>query len=193
MKSKAQKVFDQIVFSANRGSPRVCHIVGIGPSLKHYKRDGNFSIGCNDCFRYVETDYLVVVSNLDPKRAAVVNASRPKKLLTFLSRWATHPSHEHIGQLHPWKSHRANMMNQGIVHSSNNTPFICASLAYNMGYREIVLWGVDFTDHPYLRGEALNKTVVDFDQLQKEFVKNGASMFLGSPGSILSFDLWINS
>jgi hypothetical protein len=167
-----------------------CNIIGLGPSLKSYRPDGNFSIGCNDCFRSVETDYLVCVSRLPTERSVFVQNARPKKLLSMMPIYKSHPCYEYIGNLHPWKEYRPNNITKGMVFFSNNTPFIACSIAYNLGYREIVLWGVDFTDHPHLNGGALNKTVVDFDQLQKEFEKNNASMYLGCQGSILNLNQW---
>lgn len=168
----------------------VCHIHGLGPSIKSYKPDGNFSIGCNDSFRHHPSDYLIVVSRISVERANVIRASRPEKLLcNGMPIWMDHPAYEYIGQLHFWKSERPNNINKGMIFASNNTPFIACSLAYNLGYRKIVLWGVDFTDHPLLNGETLNKTVVDFYQLQQEFLKNGASMHLGIKGSILDLPL----
>lgn len=166
------------------------HIVALGPSVKNFKPDGNLTIGCNDCFKYVPTDYLIVVSILDYERQRIVMNSRPKKLLSFMPVWVSHPNYEFIGQMHPWRQDRPNRLDKRILYHSNNTPFIQCSLAFNLGYKKIVLWGVDFMDHPILKDEALERTWIDFSQLQSGFLENNASMYLGSSGSVLDLRQW---
>lgn len=162
-----------------------CHVIGMGESLKNFKPDGNLTIGCNDCFRKVPTDLLIVVSFLPPDRAQIVTNSRPEKLLSFMPEWTKHPCYQYIGLMTPWNQTRKNVMHKKVLYHSNNTPFIACSLAFNMGFKKIVLWGVDFMDHPILKDEALERTWVDFSQMQGAFKENGASMYLGSSGSVL--------
>lgn len=166
------------------------HVLGLAPSVRDFTPDGNVTIGCNDIYRHHETDYLFVVSSLPPARANFVQNARPKKLYSSMPRWSNHPSYEYIAnRMTPWKQNRPNKLGEWIYYS-NNTPFIMASWAFNQGYRKIVLWGCDFTDHPLLKDEALIRTYVDFQQLQKAFLEKGASMHLGFPGSILSLPRW---
>ena len=169
----------------------ICHCLALGPSIKNFKPDGNFTIGCNDVARYHLPDVLMVVSSLPPERAEIVRASRPKKLLSHMPFWVSHPSYEYIGSnMHPWRQNDKNRLDKGIIYTSNNTPFMCCSWAFNQNYREIVLWGVDLMDHPLLRDSALERTWTDFSQLQEAFLKNNASMYLGSPGSVLDLPAW---
>lgn len=163
-----------------------CHVLGLGESVHSFLPDGNPTLGCNDIYRYFETDYLFVVSSLPPARANFVENARPKKLFSSMTRWSAHPKYEYIGtKMSVWRQNRPNKLGE-IIYYSNNTPFIMASWAFNQGYRKIVLWGCDFTDHPMLNGDELIRTYVDFKQLQKAFKENGASMFLGNSGSILN-------
>lgn len=167
-----------------------CHVLALGPSIHDFRPDGNTTIGCNDIYRHFETDYLFVVSSLPPARANFVENARPKKLFSSMPRWSNHSCYEYIAhKMTPWRENRPNVLGEWIYYS-NNTPFIQASWAFNQGFKEIVLWGCDFTDHPLLREEALLKTYFDFQQLQKAMVEKGASMYLGNPGSILSLPTW---
>lgn len=170
----------------------ICHIHGLGPSIVNYKPDGNFSIGCNDSFRYAQSNLLIVVSHLSQERTRIVDQSRPEKLLSFMPQWHHHPNYEYIGELHKWRSDRPerNRLDKGKLYHSNNTPFIGCSLAFNLGYRQIVLWGVDFIDHPNIKDGALITAFEDFNSLQAAFQKNGASLYLGSEGSVLDLPLW---
>lgn len=161
------------------------HVCGLGPSLKNFKPDGNFSIGCNDIFRTVETDFLIVVSRLPIARADIVRASRPKVLLSSMSIWQRHPCYEPLPAMMRWRDNKRNDINMGLYYS-NNTPFIACSYAYKyLQAKEIVLWGVDFLDHPYLKDDALLKTWTDFKQLEKELSENNCRLVLGSSGSVL--------
>lgn len=170
----------------------ICHILGLGPSIVNYKPDGNFSIGCNDSFRYASSNLLIVVSHLSQERTRIVETSRPEKLLSFMPQWSHHPNYEYIGQIHRWRTDRPeiNRLDKGKIYTSNNTPFIACSVAFNLGYKEIVLWGVDFTDHPNIREGALETAKKDFESMQQAFQKNAASLFLGSKGSVLNLPLW---
>lgn len=168
----------------------ICHVLGLAPSVREFKPDGNTTTGCNDIFRHFEVDYLFVVSSLPYERAKFVENARPKKLFSSMPRWSHHPAYDYIAdKMTPWRDNRKNELGQWIYYS-NNTPFIQASWAFNQGYKEIVLWGCDFTDHPLIIDEQVTRTYFDFQGLQKAMKEKGASMFLGNSGSILSFETW---
>lgn len=179
--------------SAASGS-KICHCFGLGPTIHSYKPDGNFSIGCNDSFRYHPSNYLVCVSRLSSERNKIIMASTPEKLLSFTNPYIHHPAYEHIGHhCTPWRNDRPNPLDKGIIWTSNNTPFISCVIAYNLGYREIVLWGVDFIDHPSIRDDedkSLDRAKLDFTQLSEAFAKNNCGLYLGSSGSALKLPLW---
>lgn len=169
----------------------IAHVLALGPSIKSFKPDGNFTIGCNDIAKHFTPDVLMVVSTLSHDRAEIVRVSEPKKLLSHMPYWVSHPSYEYIGSdMMPWRNDRPNRMDKKIMWTSNNTPFMCAVWAFNQGYDEIVLWGVDLLDHPLLKDSALEKTWTDFSQLQEAMKENKASMYLGSPGSVLDLKQW---
>jgi hypothetical protein len=169
-----------------------CHILGLGPSIVNYRPDGDFSIGCNDSFRYSPSNILIVVSNLSQERTRIVEQSRPEKLLSFMPEWSHHPNYEYIGQLHRWRTDRPerNRLDKGKVYHSNNTPFISCSVAFNLGYKEIVMWGVDFIDHPNIKGTSLETAKKDFNSMHEGFKENGVSLYLGSEGSTLNIPIW---
>lgn len=166
-----------------------CHVLGLGPSIKSFRPDGNLTIGCNDIYRYHETDIVIVVSNLPYNRAIFVHNARPKMLLSHMPRWYAHPSFERLPEMLHWRSDRENVLKNGIF-KSTNTPFIAATYAFSLGFTEIVLWGVDFTDHPLIKDTYLETTKLHFSQLQEALLKNRASMFLGNSGSTLNLPLW---
>lgn len=168
----------------------IAHILGLGPSIHDYKPDGSFSIGCNDSFKHHPSNYLVCVSRLPAERLKTVMDCRPEKLLGFTPPYNHHPAYEYIGQMHPWRNDRPCRLDKGMIWTSNNTPFIACVIAHNLGYKDIVLWGVDFIDHPNITGESLDKTKCDFLQLHTTLSKIGTSLYLGNGKSCLPLPLW---
>jgi hypothetical protein len=172
-----------------------CHIIGLGPTAKHWNREG-FSIGVNDCFRNHHTDLLVVVNVFkDFNRTKIVQDSRPKQLLSYLAFWASHPCYKFIGHFNPWKG----KLRRGELYYSNNSPFLAASYAFNLGYDDIVLWGVDFTDHPVINDRnrvndngptTLQKTLADWESFASECLKQKCYISLGIKGSLLNLPVW---
>jgi hypothetical protein len=167
----------------------ICNVLGLGDTVKAFRPDGNLTIGCNDIFRYHSVDILIVVSSLPYNRGIFVQNAKPKMLLSHMPRWSNHPAYEKIPDMHPWRTDRKNEIGKYIYRSSS-TPFIAATWAFMMGFTQIVLWGVDFTDHPIIKDQTLEQEKLHFVQLQEHLREKGASMYLGSRGSVLPFDLW---
>lgn len=172
-----------------------CNIIGLGPTSKYWNREG-FSIGVNDCFRIHPTDYLIVVNTFkDESRAKIIQDSRPKYLFSYLSFWASHPCYKYIGDFNAWMG----KLRRGNLYYSNNSTFMAASMAFNMGFKEIVLWGVDFVGHQGINNEkrvrddgptTLEKALNDFQEFAQEAEKQNCRLYLGHTGSLLNLPLW---
>jgi len=163
------------------------HIIGCGPAGSTWNGEG-FSIGVNDCWKYGRpTNHLVVLNSFEsqPKRKAIIDRSIPDVFWGHLGKWESRPDFRMI-TMQPWKGNFV----PGKIYYSNNSPFVAVTLAYQLGYRTMVLWGVDFTEHPIIKNDLLKQTLKDFAELQAELIKNGASMYLGSKGSRLNLELW---
>lgn len=164
-----------------------CHIIGCGTSGSTWNGEG-FSIGVNDCWRFGNpTNHLVVVNSFgsEPARREIVQRSTPDVFWGHLSMWADRPDFRKL-EMQSWKGN----LSPGKVYYSNNSPFIAVTLAYKLGYRKIILWGVDFNDHKTIKDDLLKRTLKDFSELQAELIKNGASMYLGAKGSRLDLEVW---
>lgn len=155
----------------------ICNIVACGPSGKYW--DGNgYSIGVNDCRKWgYEVDVLLVVNSLDkyPDRKKIVADSSPREKLLALGMWCSHPKYERIPFMHPFRG----TLEKGNLYKSTTSPFIAVTLAYSLGYNMIVLWGVDFDNHPVVKGHRLNSEVEMYGKLQIALRKDGCSMYLG--------------
>src|SRR6187402_127261 len=109
----------------------ICHVLALGPSIKQFKPDGNFTIGVNDVSKHHDPDVLMVISTLPVERADYVRVSQCKKLLSHMPVWSSHPAYEYIGgNMSPWFQDRHNILDGKTIYYSNNTPFMCCSWAY---------------------------------------------------------------
>lgn len=155
----------------------ICNIVACGPSGKYWDGKG-YSIGVNDCRKWGhEVDILLIVNSLDkyPERKKIVQDSRPREKLLGLGMWNGHPKYEPVPYMNKWRG----TLEHGKIYKSSSSPFIAATIAYNLGYDKIVLWGVDMNDHPIIKGPRLASEIGVFASLQNELLKKGCSMYLG--------------
>ena len=78
-------------------------------------------------------------------------------------------------------------MNDQISYS-HTSPFPAMSLAYLLGYKEIVLWGVDFVTHKAWnpqKPEQLNTQLSEYKELVRALDELGVKVWLGHTGSML--------
>ncbi len=72
------------------------------------------------------------------------------------------------------------------VYHTDNSPFTAMSLAVNYGYDEIVLWGVDFNNHQWLKAETSAPQFNQFAFAVKDYCK----IFKGHKDSNLNLPVW---
>lgn len=152
------------------------HIIALGESAKQWDGTG-FSIGVNDCFRNHKTDILLTVNNFnkEPERRAIIENSRPAEgLYSNLQTWGKHPDYKPL-IIQRFKKG----IEEGIIYHATTSPFIAVSLAFYLGYKRFVLWGVDFIDHRNVKGNKLKQEVKTYLSFNEQLKKHGAEMFLG--------------
>jgi len=163
-------------------------VLGLGETLNHYQNDGSTTIGVNDIQRYHSTDYVVCVDHTTVFNAERLQGIKNSKCIGFYT------------QLEDWNNLVQNVniiefnRGRGLIDGldsdrfcySNNSPYVACILAYKLGAKKIVLWGVDFNDHPHLNGSAREKSFRDYKELQKALNKRGVSIYCGHEDSYLS-------
>ncbi len=165
----------------------ICHVIGLGASAAQWDGKG-FSIGVNDAFRFKPTNHLIVINSFKnlPERATIIQQSKPEIFWSHLREYEHRPDYQRLSMKHFMRKFEPDT-----VYHSNNSPFVAVTLAYKLGYREIVLWGVDFIDHRNIKegSDRLNIALQDYANLQKGLLQNGASMFVGVKGR-LDLEVW---
>lgn len=157
-----------------------CSIIACGQTATNWDKQG-YSIGVNDCWKYnLITDRLIVVNGLRkyPDRLKTVLASRPKDgLYSQIASFTHHPNYKHIGSMQRWKE---GILKKGVLYHSSSSPFIALSMAHNMGFKEIVIWGVDLIDHPTIKNNTLRKELRMFETFCKALLKERTNVYLGT-------------
>lgn len=160
------------------------NIIGCGPSAALWNGQGE-SLGVNDCWKYGHpTDYLLVVdfpNKFAPKRLNVIHRAAPKKFFTQLPVWMQYAENIELIHLTKWRGR----LEKGKINSSLTTPFIALSIAWNLGYKEIVLWGVDM--NPDFERSWIAEEITNIRELVNLLELEGIKVWLGSKGSALTF------
>jgi hypothetical protein len=169
----------------------IAHVIGCGSTALNWNGEG-FSIGCNDCWRFGHpTNHLLLINSpsvFAPDRLKIIQDSCPDVFWSHVKSWEKRPDYKFIGPMVAFHKR----FTPGHIYFSNSSPFTAVTLAYKLGYRQFILWGVDFMNHKSINQEngTLHKALSDFHFLQEGLLKNGASMHLGSKGSALDLPIW---
>lgn len=167
-----------------------CFVIGCGDSGKDwFTHPHDVSIGSNDSIKHGrDTDYLVLINALqgfkrEKERLDLIQSSKAK-ILTNSDSWKSmFRDYEKIKLVTFHK-----YLKKGMVYSSKSSPFVAASIAFNMGAKDIVLWGVDMNTHHLFNPE--NKLrdyeVRKFESLAKLMKAQGTMMCVSSAESALS-------
>lgn len=169
---------------------KTANIIGLGASAQHWPGEG-FSIGVNDAGKFGHPiNWLVVVNHpskfsKEPDRMATIVNTKPERFFSHTYQWRQYfPSMEHLRL-----TNLSGKVRKGIYYKSNTSPFVAMSLAFNLvdGLEELVLWGVDFTDHKtYHPGTRhFTREIYEYKLLCQALNKVGVQVYLGAPGSAL--------
>jgi hypothetical protein len=169
-------------------------IVGTGATSQNWKQH-DYSIGVNDAWKFGQpTDALLVCNRpqqFTPNRIEIIINSKPKDFFSHKANWAEwFPKWKQIN-LVTWYG----TLNPKQVYNSDTSPFIAISLAYNLGAKEIILWGVDFISHHiYNTGNTDTKNEVErYLQLFEALKERGVNVFVGSEGGVFERHLSVYS
>lgn len=163
----------------------VVDIVALGASASNWEKHDS-SIGVNDCWKFGKpTDALLVANRpqqfIRDRFQTIIN-SKPTVFYSNTANWSQwFPGWKKLnmvawyGSLHP-----------GQQYLSETSPFIAMTLAYNLGAKDIILWGVDFRDH-HLFNEGNPQTereVNTYLQLIEALKEKGVNVWLGAQGTV---------
>ncbi len=131
---------------------KTIEVLGLGPSLKHYRPNGNETIGVNDIFREHRVDSLLVLDlpeNFTPERFHVIVNSTPGRFYTSSDAYETMPGFTKVYPASRGGDPRYLDSELLPIHVDSTYSAVC--LAYKLGAEMIIMHGVDLKDHPKLK------------------------------------------
>jgi len=164
------------------------NILGLGETLNHFIEDGNVTVGVNDIHSRIKTDYVVCVDVPDVfnrERFYTIANTKCKGFYSQILDWAILVDNFNIIEFNRGRGLLHELDNDKFCYSNNST-YVACILAYKLGAKEIVMWGVDFNDHPHIKDKSRDKAIGDFNNLKKELAKRGVKLMVGHKDSYLS-------
>jgi hypothetical protein len=167
-------------------------IVGCGDSSQNWTPNG-YSIGVNDAFKFgKQTDALVICnrpSTFSKDRLDIILSSKPKDFYSHKSNWSEYFPNWKKVRLHTWNGslHDFRPSDGPTAYSSDTSPIIAITLAYNLGAKDIILWGVQFLDHHIFNTTNPNtkREVQAYAQVIACLKEKGVNVYLGTRPSAL--------
>jgi hypothetical protein len=126
-------------------------VLGLGSSIEEFDHK-DFSIGCNDIWKYHHSEAVVVCDY--PKaftvdRLKTINDSKPEIFYSQIVDWDTRVDFKKIDII-PGYPNGVIDLNRGI-YKSFCSPYVAVQIAYKYHFAtEIHLYGVDLINHPNL-------------------------------------------
>lgn len=164
-------------------------VLGLGESIRDYRSTSNITIGVNDIYKFVKTDYLLVMDEpqkFTKERLGTILTSTPKKFYTNRTEWIGIVNNLEIFKTAKGRGSLKDIDDQSVLCHSSNSPYVAACLAHKMGAKKIVLYGVDFNTHNVLsRPDMLERIKKHFKDLNIALNKRGVRLFVSSDKSKL--------
>jgi hypothetical protein len=178
-------------------------IVATGNSSQNWTPNG-YSIGVNDAWKFGKpTDGLLICNRpqqFSSERLKTITDSKPKHFYSNMSNWAGYfdyfdkskaSRHKKLYSNNPELPTLKFMQWSGTLYPdavfySNSSPIIALTLAYNLGAKEIILWGVDFKNHHLFHEGNLQtkKEVQAYLEVFECLREKGVSIYRGADGSV---------
>jgi hypothetical protein len=182
----------------------IISVVACGESAKDwFNTPCDISVGVNDCLKWgKDTDYLICVNSpfkFEPNkknnytdRKNFILGSRAKFLTSLYDEWKRIKKPlEHLAI-----TRFGNRVRKGTTYFSRSSPFIAMSHAYNLGATDIILWGVDFLNHPDFK-EGKRSTDFEMEEYKRftDLISKDCGVWIGNENTGLNkyFEVWRNS
>lgn len=166
----------------------VCHVLGLGKSIHDFKEYEGYRIGVNDIDRYTYADRVIVVNDFKKltDRKHYIDSCRPLDgLWSQLNQFRGHPNYMKLTM----QSYNG-VFKPNKIYFSKSSPFIALSMAISMGFKEIVIWGVDFVDHPLIKDKLKLIELNNFNHICQQANKLCIKVYKGSDISELNLPVW---
>ena len=165
-------------------------VLGCGPSL--FNLDKNYTgltFGVNDVAKHIEPTYLLTVNgrnSFTDNRWPLIYNSKAKAIFTHLDhRKIDFLRRDNIVKIVLGTRYGTNF-NTGLVDYSVDSPYMAILISAFMGFKQIGLLGVDFTDANHNLRKRYKEVSTQYSKLYNALLKEGIELVNLSPASILT-------
>jgi hypothetical protein len=171
-------------------------VLGLGETLRFFKDHNAPKIGVNDIWSKVKTEMVVCIDRPEKfttPRLNTIKDCTPKIFYSYLDDWRNSKPSSHYWKAPTKSILKGEVFHEGTIYHSLNSPFVACNIAYLLGAKNIVMYGVDFMSHSKLKGStAISKIISDFQWLNESIKKRGSTIYIGHTATKLNgaLELW---
>lgn len=160
----------------------IINVLGLGSSLELFQ--GGLSIGVNDIWSKVKTDYVLCLDKPERftlERLRVINECKPLRFYSQLDDYSSRDDFERI-ELQPDFPKYICQINLKQLPKSLCSPFVACCIAYKLGAKQIHVYGVDLLNHPHLDKGSCERIKLHFYNLKVALVQNNCELIIHGNG-----------
>jgi hypothetical protein len=174
-------------------SKKVTHVVACGPTGAHLSRDkDHYVIGVNDAAKFGHSMNALLFLNAERQftldRQEIIRSTKVEKAICIepvAKDWAKYWPVEVIKTSNfPQEFY----FDPKVIYTTNSSAFTAMSYAFTvLGATDIILHGVDFLGHKFLKFEDSAPAFTKFDKIVRKY---GCQVYRGSKENRLVLQLW---
>jgi len=141
----------------------------------------------NDIFKYQPVEYLLLMDNIETfpqDRLKTIIDSTPLQTFSQLSEWNFMPGFTPIG-LNKTPGDISSLGSMNYLPRHVDSTFTAVCIAYCLGAKKVVMYGVEFCGHPVL-SKYSDKILECYEKLYKALLIKGCNLCVASHNSLLS-------
>ncbi len=167
------------------------NVIGLGESAIKWNGSGD-SIGVNDAYRWGHQLQRLLILNAPHEFTAeerdYIRQTKATSTYTCYREWTKLIPDLVTFDYSVWQGQLKNNAYQ----TSKTSPFCAVSIAYNLGYDEIVLWGVDFKTHPiwHAKNPAYYTEVKNYQDLAVRLKEKGITVYHCEEKNVLGLPVY---
>jgi len=173
------------------------NIIACGDSASKWDGSGD-SIGVNDAAKWGHQIQRLVLLN-DPiefesehNRIDTIRKTKAELVYTCYREWQKPQYSINNVVFFNYNVWQGKLLIKGNGYQTSKTsPFAAISIAYNLGYDEIVLWGVDFKNHKvwHAGNHNFHQEIKNYQQISEQLKARGVTVYSSEP-SILKLPVY---
>lgn len=162
------------------------YVLGMGDSIRTFgtKLRKEITIGVNYIYKYYPADIVLSMdkpTRLPEWKLRIIANSLQRKFISPFREWE--PLVQNFCHKPLSGAGRGNLKDLddlGVLCYSGNGAFCAIVEAFHMGAKQIVTFGVDFTNHPAINGKMAETEIKRIIQLRDALKIRGVDLFVGS-------------